>query len=214
MQTGFFFSSLEKQHAQPLFRSMFYSNFKLLPAHIFQHIQAKFSPYFPATITCSGTQLWEQKRSRKPVLNHYSLIKTVFKPAPPFGLVLIYSAYIYQHHFHQKKKKVCYSNQDINMQTKFFFQFSSSEKQHAQPIFQSMFSSNCKLLSTHILQHIQAKFSPYFPTTITCSRTQFWEKKRSKKPVLNHYSLIKTVFKPAPLFGLYLIAIAWLLNKD
>ena len=117
----FQFSSSEKQHAQPIFQSMFSSNCKLLPAHIFQHIQVKFSPYFPATITCSRTQFWEQKRSRKPVLNHYSLIKTVFKPAPPIVLVLIYSACIYQHHFHKKKKTSCYSNQEINMQTGIFF---------------------------------------------------------------------------------------------
>ena len=181
----------------------FSSNFKLLPAHIFQHIQAKFSPYFPATITCSRTQFWEQKRSRKPVLKNYSLIKTVFKPAPPFGLVLYKKKNL---HVIQTKKSTC--------KLDFSFYFSSSEKQHAQPIIQSMFSSNCKLLPAHIFQHIQAKFSSYFPVTITCSRTQFWEQTRSRKPVLNHYSLIKTVLKPAPLFGLYLMAIEWLLNKD
>ena len=43
--------------------------------------------------------------------------------------MLIYSAYIYQHHFHKKKKKTaCYSDQEINMQTRFFFSVFPAQK--------------------------------------------------------------------------------------
>ena len=93
---------------------------------------------------------------------------------------------IYQHHSH-KKKKACYSNQEINMQTGFFFQFSSSEKQHAYTNIILTEKKNCMLFKPRN-QHANWIFFPVFQlrkqhthsSGSSCSNPQY----KDTKPVL------------------------------